>query len=454
MPPLLPSDNKELCEELQRVLRQINSAATADSYLGTWLVVRHAARSQGWTLPLALRHCLAAMVERLAEQNVEGAEILRRHYWEGAEVHIIARELAQVEGTVNKKQRQAIAQLATLLTQQEAAVREEKQRRIAGHLRPLTYTRLFGVAAQARQLAAQLKLEGPPWIIALDGLGGVGKSALADWLVRSPSVLTRWEEVAWVAAPRLTPGLFFDLLYEQMLAVEDRAPPSAKEREKHVRALLKSLPCLVVIDNLSSAELEGLAALLLELALPSKFLLTMRCRTHDMSGLFAFHLSELSFEDVVALLRWEAHARHLPALAAAGEEDWRTIYSVTGGNPLALRLVASHTQVHTLETVLNSLQQGTSKRAEALYTYIYRQMWDLLDAYAQQVLMLMPISDAEGADLKFLHSRSGMEMSVLHDALEQLVMLNLVDSVGSLHDRRYLIANLTRTFLRGQALRW
>ena len=63
----------------------------------------------------ALRRCLLDLIDALAVVNEEWATILRRHYVDGVEVFLIARELSQVEGTINRKQRLATTLLADLL---------------------------------------------------------------------------------------------------------------------------------------------------------------------------------------------------------------------------------------------------------------------------------------------------------------------------------------------------
>jgi hypothetical protein len=314
-------------------------------------------------------------------------------------------------------------------------------------------------------------VDGPPWLVAIDGIGGIGKTALADWLLRTRTVDARWQDTAWVVAqqqvfnaggglhasqaPALTPDALFDALYQQLLGSVETPTPPAQERRRQVRATLKTHPYLVVIDNLESvADVDALLDLLAGLANPSKFLLTTRFSLHHAAGVFTFHIPELGILDAMALLRSEAQVRNLPSLLAAGDEELAAIYAVTGGNPLALRLVAGQTHVHDLDTVLTGLQQADSRHAEQLYTHIYRHAWERLDTRARQVLLAMPLANESGVGIDFLRSVSGLEPAQLHGALEQLVALNLVDSRGDLRRRCYTIHSLTRTFLLQQVLRW
>ena len=59
-----------------------------------------------------------------------------------------------------------------------------------------------------------------------------------------------------------------------------------------------------------------------------------------------------------------------------------------------------------------------------------------------------------GDSLDFVAATAALSQATAHDALDQLITLNLVQSSGDLHRRRYLIHSLTRTFLLEQAARW
>jgi len=125
-----------------------------------------------------------------------------------------------------------------------------------------------------------------------------------------------------------------------------------------------------------------------------------------------------------------------------------------GGNPLALRLVVGQTHIHALGDILDDLRQSSSRRSEALYTYLYRQAWEHLDADAREALLLMPLVAEQGGDLAYLAALSGRAPGKLRSVLETLVTLNLVDRRGSLQESYYTIHSLTRTFLHEQVLRW
>ena len=469
-PASLPRD-AGLHRELQRALRRLNDPTLADSALCSLVLVRRLQQSLGLAPAPALRRCLHDLIDALAAINAEWATILRRHYVDGVEVFIIARELSQVEGTINRKQRLATAQLADLLQGREEAARGAGRQQVLARLEAPTYTRLFGIETRVEEIDAVLRRAGPPWLVSVDGAGGIGKTALADWLVRTRTVDAHWHEVAWVTArqqilnaggalrptnrPVLTPAALVDALYEQLLAVPGVPAPAATERHRRLHAALKAQPHLIVVDNLETvADLDALLDMLGDLAAPTKFLITTRHSLHHVAGIYSYRAPELGEADAAALLRWEAEVRNLTALSGAGAAELAAIYAVAGGNPLALRLVAGQTHLHTLATVLDNLREARGKAAEALYTHIYRSAWDQLDERSRQVLLLMPLVSESGGGMDFLQAVSGLDPGALQDALDRLITLNLVDSRGDLYGRSYSIHSLTRAFLLQQVLKW
>jgi hypothetical protein len=214
-------------------------------------------------------------------------------------------------------------------------------------------------------------------------------------------------------------------------------------------------PCLVVVDNLETvADLDALLPILRQLANPSKFLLTSRHSLDGEAFVYPYPIPPLALEDALALVRHEALARNLPLLAAAPDADLAPIYRTVGGNPLALRLVVGQICRHALPTVLEDLHHARGRTVEHLYTFIYRRAWDLLAENERQVLVSLPLIPESGAGLSFIHTASGLAIDMLHDALETLVQLSLADQHSSLHESRYIIHSLTRTFLLEQVIRW
>jgi len=328
--------------------------------------------------------------------------------------------------------------------------------------------RLFGISQKQQQLRLILEQADAPWLIALDGIGGIGKTSLAVALAREIMSTGRFCDTAWVSAkqeeflpqiglgpthyPALDTGSLLDSLLEQLDSSLSLAR-SPEEKKVRLAGILKKQPYLIVIDNLETvAEYETLLPLLRQLANPTKFLLTSRHSLHACVDVFCFSLRELDQADTFALLRYEAETRGVTTLMDASQDHLARIYEVVGGNPLALKLVVGQLYVLPLSHVLENLKEAQGKTIDDLYTYIYRQAWQTLDEISREVLLVMPL--AQGGTFAQITAVSKLCVDQLDQALESLVKLSLVEVGGDIEQHRYRIHRLTEAFLLKEVVRW
>lgn len=353
---------------------------------------------------------LLQALQVLDQQHPADAELLRLRFLDRAKVQTITARRNVSERKLYADQRRALARLAEIVADQERQTRQAQQRTLEQRLESPTYSQLVGVDDHLATLLTQLMTPGPPWLIALHGLGGIGKTTLADALVRQAIQLNRWAAVGWVSArpetfnlggqirpvaqPLRTAYSLLQALAAQVLeqreaatALTDAATLTLLERH------LRERPHLVVIDNLETVEdAQSLAPLVRRLTNPTKFLLTTRTSLEAEQDIFHFLVPELSETSALRLLRQEATLRNLPHLLTCTDQELQPIVALVGGNPLALRLVAGQTRLHALGTILDDLTTAHTDAVDQFYTFVYQRAWENLDELSRQVLLILPLT--------------------------------------------------------------
>lgn len=332
-------------------------------------------------------------------------------------------------------------------------------------------TQLFGVDAAQDELLAVLQRSDRPWLVSIDGIGGIGKTSLAQLVVNQIAKAEDFPRIAWVSAKQeefravlgiqkvdqaaLSSDQLVDELLEQL--TEHGLASTPREKALQLASLLKEQPTLVVIDNLETvADYEALVPTLQDLANPSKFLITSRHALSGYGDVFRLTLGELSQEKAIELLRHEATMRGIRGLSNANDETWAQfatqITDVVGGHPLALNLVLGQLSFLPLENVLKTLKQATSQHVDEFYTYIYWQAWQGLDAPARQLFLAMPM--LFNATYDRLGHVSKLGDVDLQPALSKLIAFSLVQVAGDLLEPRYRLHRLTETFLLNEVIKW
>lgn len=460
----------DLNKQVHKALSLWHKSPARGSPLEQLLIVQQTLSEAGGNLRLATNQVLHHALTTMATQHADLSDLLRMRFLDRKTVHALTIERNVAEATIYIQQNRAITLLTSVVIDMEQAAGRAFRHSLADRLPPPSYVSLVGVSDHLSHLLQLItSFEGPDLLL-VEGIGGIGKSSLADALVRQAIRYPFFEDVCWVNAqqqyfhldgrvrqiprPALTANSLIDELADQLL-------PDSPERYDRGRAVamlrerLAHTPHLVAVDNLEAvASPDKIFALIRQLAGMSRFLLLSRHCYYGESEVYHFRLGELDEYDALTLVRHEAAQRNLPDLAQASDGDLRPIIDTVGGNPLALRLIVGQVHIRPLPNVLADLSAACGEPAEALYAYIYRQAWDELDELCRRVLLVMPLVAESGGSEQHLSQISALPVAEICRALAVLVNRNLVDSRGDLMQRRYAIHNLTRSFLLEQVVRW
>ncbi len=416
---------------------------------------------------LVTNEILMEGLDHVRRINPEAVVLLQARFLSKETAREVGHRLNVKEDVVFQRQRAAIEQLAETIWAKELELRRRRAQRIVSRLDPRSYTELFGVDDLRAVVRAKLEQIGLPWIISLEGIGGIGKTTLADAVVRDLSHILSFQDIAWISArqrlfqmtgqikelsppPALTPAELNDRIIEQFELLALKRQPD-REKFMGVRSHLKSAPYLVVLDNLETVEdARALIPHLRELANPSKFLITSRTSVQGESGVHIEKLNGLSEEATIAMARNEAQVQGQDRLAAASDEVLRPIYEVTGGNPLAVKLIIGRTGIFPLQDILEQIASSAPGSAEELLNFIFDDAWSTLEPECQQVLGALLFTSQEGGRLEQIVDTTNMEANKVVSCLYLLSSLSLVFIIGDLNERRYALHPLTRNFLKGR----
>lgn len=305
------------------------------------------------------------------------------------------------------------------------------------------------------------------WIVGIDGMGGIGKTALAVEIAERCLRDTLFEHIIWIQSPKSLSfircdqasrlrGLTYDTVLDTIawqLGYPSLQSEDIQAKELRIHSLLEDLKTLVVLDNLESAgePQDKIAECLDRILKPSKALLTSR---HRFKGnIYSIHLSGLSEEESINLLQQEAAERGIARVRNASTNELREIANAVGGSPLALKLVVGQLGHMPLEIVLKGVALIPSSYGDeyvSLYRNIFLPSWALLSNSAQRVLVSMAhLSPDTGGTLESISFISGFSEAEVIRCINELWSLSFVEVVESsnLNDVIYYLHPLTQYFV-------
>lgn len=402
-------------------------------------------------------------LQKLKSRSPEAEDLLRQRFEHRRDVLALSNSLNISESSLYYRQRQAVQQLTEILIQLEGSVGLEWQENMLSRLPPSSYHKLVGISEHERLLSDALLNKNNKYIVSIDGIGGIGKTALADHLTREIIKHNVFDEVLWITAKHThlsslgrlqidsgRPVLTFPMLLDKIGSQLEINQNNKIQRERTTKHFLKEKSCLIVIDNLETvADYRTLLPELKSLQNPSKFLLTSRIRLLQEPGVFSLSLSELNLENAIRLMRNEAKESGFAALGDAKDDDLAKIYNVVGGNPLALKLIIGQLRIHSLPRVLSRFGQKPENldQNEGIFDYIYQEIWESIGDNSKATLLALTQAGDSGFSFDHLVEISGLEEAVVSRCLEDLIQSSLVDLSGTIFERRYRLHRLSEVFL-------
>ena len=320
------------------------------------------------------------------------------------------------------------------------------------------YFPLPGREEQLQQLLTSLRdPQGAPAIV-IDGLGGLGKTTFAVELARralqhqlfakaigdsaKQEQFTN-EGVVRINEATLDFQAFLDTIARQLDHWEIATLPTEEKRVRMTQ-LLRQYRYLLIVDNLEAVDnAQRLVAELRGFLGGSRALITSRQKVrHDF--VLPLSLRGLDQEDALFFIERDLQQRGGDQLLQAPRETLVEICQITGGAPLALKLVVAQAMFLDIDMVLGQLKQANDN----IYSFIFRQSWEQLSLTAQLILIYIGRTVTTTVSWEELAGIGiAKQESELRTAVRQLVNYSLLDIYTFTGQVRYGIHQLTRQFI-------
>ena len=343
----------------------------------------------------------------------------------------------QIEGiTSDSRQREKSNLLANLPRRSYFVGREEEVRTVLESLQPNSRT----------------------FIVGIEGIGGVGKSALAIEVSYLCVENDLFESVIWISAKEFVLTLHgIEPIIPEAKSLSDilitigtgLGNPtignlSIQDQIKRAYNLLARQTTLLILDNfesLSRSEQHDILDFLRRSPITLKVIVTSRERVTEGQ---IIRLQGLSFEESNALLEWDAQQKNIQLT----KDQNKYLVDLTGGLPLALLWVQGQIAVlgYSVTQVLDKLSLDADI---PILQYCFNHSWNLLRHNNEKKLLFILALHPEAVSRDALEEISGIDDDdSLETAISDLLQLTLLEHET---DKDYFsILPLTRRYIRTQ----
>lgn len=295
------------------------------------------------------------------------------------------------------------------------------------------------------------------FLITIDGIGGIGKSALAleaaHYYLRNYDQLPteeRFEAIIWATAKRTVltaegivtrrqPLRTLDDLFSAIaiaLQREDITRARPEDQDQIVRRALTRQRTMLIVDNLETVDDEQLLLFLRELPDPTKAIVTTR---HRIDIAYAVRLTGMPWPDARQLIIQECERKSI----VLADLDAVRLYDRTGGVPLALVFTIGLIGLgRSVDVALARLGEPTENIAQFCFE---GSLDHIRDKPAHNIIMALAVFAAD-ASREGLGRVAGVLPLDRDEGLRDLERLSFINKRGD----RYSFLPLTRTFVQAE----
>ncbi|TAK14245.1 MAG: hypothetical protein EPO32_02690 [Anaerolineae bacterium] len=386
------------------------------------------------------------ILDRLVGADPIGVRILRSRFIEGLSSLEVAHAVGLSRDQVNRRQRNALEEVRELFVELERRYSQDEARRLERRLPPQPYVSLIGMELPLAKALHKLRSCSYGACVLITGLGGIGKTALADATARAMIGWLGSGEIYWMRVPENLKRVssLADVRNQLALCLQEQGHPDlGANPEDQPRT-----GGLIVVDDVETyAQFTIIEPILKEWQVSYNLLVTSRHQPRADFDWTVLHLDELDWESSWQLVSNYAASIGVDTHTVLTSQSGHQIYDVVGGNPLALRIATSLLRVFPLDHLLEIVTHSPSGSVEQLYRSIYMASWESLGFDARKLLNGMRLAAENGATISQIRAITAMEDEEISAAIELLVQHSLLEFRASGAERVYGLHRLTRAFL-------
>lgn len=239
------------------------------------------------------------------------------------------------------------------------------------------------------------------WIINVHGPGGVGKSAIVNWVTYTLFEKNEFEAILQLTAKETilthkgirpySRSLYSldDLLEHILLVFEETMPSNIEDAKEKAYEILSAWKTLLVLDNMETVSDGRILNFVQEFPRDSKAKVILTSRHKSGGWEYAIPINEFSIDETMAFI--ETKSREMNVSFPITRESSERVLQVSGGLPLAIQWIIGQFKIEgKIDNVLNSVYSESSPVLE----FSFRNIWERLSSDGKAVLCVLSIFDS------------------------------------------------------------
>ncbi len=292
-------------------------------------------------------------------------------------------------------------------------------------------------------------------VVLVVGMGGIGKTSLIYKIAQAcrdrDKGMPKFDAIVWVSDKDQPSTTTWDRVLDEIAYTLESPGYTHLDRaakQRNVEKLLRNQRVLVVVDNMETVTDEDLIQHVVRLPGKGKVILTSRedaWGTH-YNNIYLAKLSGMDKNEALAFIEQFLQQRDIKAIAS---EEKERLYTVTGGNPRAMQMIASYLD-HS-GSAFEDIVQDLPTEQETLFDDLYSRYWASLakDTHAQHMLLSMVLFPSS-VNREALAQTAGVYGITFKNTVKTLKNISLLETEDTDTEKtqRFTLHPLTRAFLQ------